>query len=192
MSSQQDAVPAAGDADPDTTTSHSGRLLVRMPGTLHAELAREADREGVSLNSFIVAALSGAVGWRGDPAARPAGASGPAASGAAGTVTGGAAGTVTGGTAGPVTAGGAGPAPAGVTAPLTAGATVPVSVVPAGGGAASAAPAAPNAVPGQPVVLAPAAAQASRTLSLALAVNLVVVVLAAAAAVVLLIAAWPG
>jgi 2-oxoisovalerate dehydrogenase E2 component (dihydrolipoyl transacylase) len=176
MSSQQDAVPAAGDADPDTTASHSGRLLVRMPGTLHAELAREADREGVSLNSFIVAALSGAVGWRGDPAARPGGAAVPAATGAAGPVTAGAAGAVT----------------AGATAPTTAGAAGPVSAVPVGGGTAAAAPAPLTAVPGQPVVLAPAAAQASRTLSLALAVNLVVVVLAAAAAVVLLIAAWPG
>jgi antitoxin HicB len=42
---------------------HSGRLLLRMPNTLHAELARRADHEGVSLNQFIVGALSGAVGW---------------------------------------------------------------------------------------------------------------------------------
>jgi len=54
---------------------HSGRLLVRMPKSLHAELARTAERDGTSLNAFIVAALSGAVGWRtpadGTPA-RPA------------------------------------------------------------------------------------------------------------------------
>jgi antitoxin HicB len=42
---------------------HSGRLLLRMPNTLHAELARRADQEGVSLNQFLVGALSGAVGW---------------------------------------------------------------------------------------------------------------------------------
>ena len=53
---------------------HSGRLLVRMPKSLHAELARTAERDGTSLNAFIVAALSGAVGWRtpedGTPPAR--------------------------------------------------------------------------------------------------------------------------
>ena len=43
---------------------HSGRLLLRMPQTLHAELARAAEREGVSLNQFITDALSGALGWR--------------------------------------------------------------------------------------------------------------------------------
>jgi antitoxin HicB len=47
---------------------HSGRLLLRMPNTLHAELARRADHEGVSLNQFIVGALSGAVGWMRDAA----------------------------------------------------------------------------------------------------------------------------
>lgn len=61
---------------------HSGRLLVRMPKSLHAELARTAERDGTSLNAFIVAALSGAVGWRtpedGAPARGP-GAQPPAA-----------------------------------------------------------------------------------------------------------------
>jgi hypothetical protein len=150
MSAQQDQALAretGGDAEAEIPATHSGRLLVRMPGTLHAELAREADREGVSLNAFIVAALSGAVAWRSDPAARAAGAA------MAGAPTG-------------------GPSAAGA---VTAGAAAPVTAVPA-----------------QPVVLAPAAAHPSRSLSLALAVNLVVVVLAAAAAVGLLIAAWPG
>jgi hypothetical protein len=45
-------------------TTHSGRLLLRMPPSLHAELARAAEREGVSLNAFISSALSGAVRWR--------------------------------------------------------------------------------------------------------------------------------
>jgi hypothetical protein len=145
MSVQQDqALAADAAADAEAPATHSGRLLVRMPGTLHAELAREADREGVSLNAFIVAALSGSVAWRSDPAAR-----------AAGTATHGAA-------------------------------TTSAAVHGAAGGPAV------TAVPAQPVVLAPANADPARSLSLALAVNLVVVFLAAAAAVGLLIAAWPG
>ncbi|MBJ7599586.1 MAG: toxin-antitoxin system HicB family antitoxin [Candidatus Nephthysia bennettiae] len=42
----------------------SGRILLRVPTTLHAELVREADREGISLNQFVSGALAGAVGWR--------------------------------------------------------------------------------------------------------------------------------
>lgn len=41
----------------------SGRLLLRMPAALHAELARTAEREGVSLNQFITRALAGKIGW---------------------------------------------------------------------------------------------------------------------------------
>jgi hypothetical protein len=41
----------------------SGRLLLRMPAALHAELARTAEREGVSLNQFITQALAGKIGW---------------------------------------------------------------------------------------------------------------------------------
>jgi predicted HicB family RNase H-like nuclease len=43
---------------------HSGKLLVRMPATLHDELARAAEAEGVSLNQLITGALAGAVEWR--------------------------------------------------------------------------------------------------------------------------------
>jgi hypothetical protein len=42
----------------------SGRILLRLPSSLHAKLLEEAEREGVSLNQFAVAALAGAVGWR--------------------------------------------------------------------------------------------------------------------------------
>lgn len=53
----------------------SGRLLLRMPAALHAELARAAEREGVSLNQFITRALAGRIGWGTDAddaaAARP-------------------------------------------------------------------------------------------------------------------------
>lgn len=50
--------------EPKTSQSHSGRLLLRMPQTLHAELARTAEREHVSLNQFITDVLAGALGWR--------------------------------------------------------------------------------------------------------------------------------
>ena len=42
-------------------TEHSGRLLLRMPKHLHGELARAAEREGVSLNRLIVMRLSGSL-----------------------------------------------------------------------------------------------------------------------------------
>jgi predicted RNase H-like HicB family nuclease len=50
--------------DPKAAPSYSGRLLLRMPQTLHAELARAAERERISLNQFISDVLSGALGWR--------------------------------------------------------------------------------------------------------------------------------
>lgn len=43
--------------------SPSGRLLLRMPAKLHAELARAAEREGVSLNQFITGTLATRIGW---------------------------------------------------------------------------------------------------------------------------------
>jgi HicB family len=49
---------------PRTAAKHSGRLLVRMPPTLHAQLARLAERERTSMNTLIVGVLGGAVGWR--------------------------------------------------------------------------------------------------------------------------------
>jgi antitoxin HicB len=55
--------------EPKSATSHSGRLLLRMPKTLHADLTRASEREGVSLNQFITDVLAGAMVWRsgGDP-----------------------------------------------------------------------------------------------------------------------------
>ncbi|HEX2291740.1 MAG TPA: type II toxin-antitoxin system HicB family antitoxin [Gaiellaceae bacterium] len=58
--------------EPKSATSHSGRLLLRMPKTLHAELTRASEREGVSLNQFITDALAAAVGWRGRTPSPPA------------------------------------------------------------------------------------------------------------------------
>jgi predicted RNase H-like HicB family nuclease len=53
---------------PREAATHSGRLLVRMPQTLHGDLARIADRENVSLNALIIGILGGAVAWRQPPA----------------------------------------------------------------------------------------------------------------------------
>ena len=44
--------------EPDRGSSHSGRLLLRMPPSLHAELAEAADREGQSLNAYITGVLA--------------------------------------------------------------------------------------------------------------------------------------
>ena len=50
--------------EPRPTPSQSGRLLLRIPQGLHAELAHKADREEVSLNGLITGMLAGAVGWQ--------------------------------------------------------------------------------------------------------------------------------
>jgi len=50
--------------EPRTAASHSGRLLLRMPRTLHAALTQAAERENVSLNQFITDSLASVVGWR--------------------------------------------------------------------------------------------------------------------------------
>jgi antitoxin HicB len=50
--------------EPRSAASHSGRLLLRMPRTLHAALVAAAERENVSLNQFITDSLASVVGWR--------------------------------------------------------------------------------------------------------------------------------
>lgn len=55
-------VPVPGPvAKPRASSSHSGRFLVRMPGALHTELARAAEREHLSLNRFITKILAASV-----------------------------------------------------------------------------------------------------------------------------------
>jgi HicB family len=49
----------------------SGRLLLRMPAELHAELARVAEGEGTSLNAFITRTLSARVGHGAAGESRP-------------------------------------------------------------------------------------------------------------------------
>lgn len=43
------------------SSTHSGRFLVRMPSTLHEDLARAAKREHVSLNRFVTDVLAASV-----------------------------------------------------------------------------------------------------------------------------------
>lgn len=63
------AAPSAAVREPDEKKpdekkpSPSGRLLLRMPAELHAELARAAERDGVSLNQFITSSLARRIGW---------------------------------------------------------------------------------------------------------------------------------
>jgi RNA polymerase sigma-B factor len=68
---------AASDRDPGddadaggapAADARSGRLLLRLPRTLHTDLARSADREGVPLNTYIVTRLAAPPA----PARRPA------------------------------------------------------------------------------------------------------------------------
>jgi hypothetical protein len=62
--------PARAKGTSAEDSSHSGRLLLRMPPALHGDLARAAERDGTSLNTYITRILSEAV--RGG-AERPAG-----------------------------------------------------------------------------------------------------------------------
>ncbi len=55
------SVPAEEPEDA-AKSAPSGRLLLRMPRTLHADLAQAAEREGTSLNQFITATLATRVG----------------------------------------------------------------------------------------------------------------------------------
>jgi antitoxin HicB len=48
--------------EPRSTESYSGKFVVRVPRSLHRELAEAAERDGVSLNTFVNVALARAVG----------------------------------------------------------------------------------------------------------------------------------
>jgi antitoxin HicB len=54
-------LPSSRPAKPPASTSHSGRFLVRMPGALHSQLARAAERDHLSLNRFITNVLAASV-----------------------------------------------------------------------------------------------------------------------------------
>lgn len=54
-----EAALVAGTAIPESfEQQHSGRLLLRMPKSLHGRLAAQASCEGVSLNQLAVSILS--------------------------------------------------------------------------------------------------------------------------------------
>ena len=47
---------------PPAREGPSGRLLLRLPRSLHARVARAAARDGVSVNAFVTAAVAERVG----------------------------------------------------------------------------------------------------------------------------------
>ena len=49
--------------EPRADDSYSGRFLLRIPRSLHAELARQAEEEGTSLNQYVATLLAGAARW---------------------------------------------------------------------------------------------------------------------------------
>ncbi len=51
--------------EPRTLREYSGQFRVRLPESLHAWLAEEAEAEGVSLNTLVIAKLSEARGQYG-------------------------------------------------------------------------------------------------------------------------------
>jgi RNA polymerase sigma-B factor len=70
------SAPAALEVAPAEPSSkargrHSGRLMLRMPQSLHAELAEAAEREEVSLNQYITNTLAAGVGWHTESSGEP-------------------------------------------------------------------------------------------------------------------------
>ena len=50
-----------GSRESSRESTHSGRLLLRMPRALHAQLAARSDESGLSLNQYIVETLTRAL-----------------------------------------------------------------------------------------------------------------------------------
>jgi antitoxin HicB len=50
--------------EPRDPRSYSGKLLLRMPQSLHGDLAQAAERDQVSLNAYITGLLAAAIQWR--------------------------------------------------------------------------------------------------------------------------------
>jgi antitoxin HicB len=58
----RDAIPKP--SIPQSESRYSGRVLQRLPKTLHAKLALRAKREGVSLNQLILSLVAEGLGRR--------------------------------------------------------------------------------------------------------------------------------
>jgi RNA polymerase sigma-B factor len=58
-----DPEPEAATPSSKARSGHSGRLVLRMPQSLHADLAKAAEREDVSLNQFITNTLAASLSW---------------------------------------------------------------------------------------------------------------------------------
>jgi len=48
--------------DPQEENSYSGKFALRMPASLHKDAAEAAERDGTSLNQFVVAAIAERIG----------------------------------------------------------------------------------------------------------------------------------
>lgn len=55
-----ETAPASG---AKARAGHSGRLMLRMPQSLHADLVQAAEREEVSMNQYITNTLASSLGW---------------------------------------------------------------------------------------------------------------------------------
>jgi antitoxin HicB len=55
-----DSVP-----EPASVDQYSGKFMVRLPRSLHRDLVRRADVEGVSLNALVTTSLAAAIAGRG-------------------------------------------------------------------------------------------------------------------------------
>ena len=64
--------------EPRGARAHSGRLLLRMPQSVHGELAEAAEREQVSLNAYINVLLAAALQSRRHDLAHPVPTAAPA------------------------------------------------------------------------------------------------------------------
>ena len=56
---------------PAEEPTRNGKILLRLPASLHERLAWQAEREGVSLNQLLLGIAAGAVGWSAGHAAGP-------------------------------------------------------------------------------------------------------------------------
>jgi antitoxin HicB len=58
---------------PHDARAYSGKLLLRMPKSLHADVAHAAERDQISINNYINSLLAAGVQWRRPPGEVPEG-----------------------------------------------------------------------------------------------------------------------